>query len=52
MWILCLLIGFIVGSFAGLVLAAWASVESDKKAIDYGMIKLCGAIYRIEKIDV
>ena len=52
MWILWLLLGFMVGCFAGIMFVAWAAVESDKKAVADGVIKLCGKIFALKEIDV
>jgi hypothetical protein len=50
MWIVCLLLGFFVGCLAGLILAAWMAVESDKRAVADGVIKLCGKLYVLTNI--
>lgn len=52
MWIVCLLLGFVVGGFAGFVLVAYAAVESDKKAVADGVIKLCGKLFVLKEIDL
>lgn len=52
MWIVCLLLCFIVGGFAGFAVAAWAAVESDKKAVADGVIKLCGKLFVLKEIDL
>ncbi len=52
MWILWLLLGFLVGCFAGIAFAAWTAVESDKKAVADGVIKLCGKLFVLKELDL
>ena len=52
MLIVWLLIVFIVGVIAGFTLAAYAAVESDKKAVSDGMIKLCGKLFLLKELDL
>lgn len=47
-----LILGLFLGFILGVIFAAWAAVESDKQAVADGVIKLCGVIYKIEKIDI
>ena len=48
--ILILIVGLLVGSFAGFVMAAYGQVRIDKAAIETGVIRLCGELYQVEKV--
>lgn len=52
MWFVWLFLGFIVGVFAGIVFAAYAWVEDNKKAVADGVIKLCGKLFVLKEIDL
>jgi hypothetical protein len=52
MLFLGLLLGFLLGCSAGLMLAAWMSVVSDQKAVADGVIKLCGKLFVLKEIDL
>ena len=41
----------VIGVVVGFYLAAFASVSSDRKAVEHGYIKLDGKIYKLESID-
>lgn len=52
MWFLYVLIGLLFGFVLGIVVAAWCQVETDKKSIETGIIKLCGQFFSLTKIHV
>ena len=50
--ILVVLLGLVAGFFAGVCVAALAQVKSDRQAVSDGVIKLCGSIYKLDKIEM
>lgn len=45
-----LLAGLLLGFLCGFFVAAWCCVHNDKMAVNQGVIKLCGRIFRLEEI--
>lgn len=45
-----LLVGILLGCVLGFFIGAWCSVYNDKMAVEQGVIKLCGRIFRLEEI--
>ena len=52
MWLIMLFVGFLVGVIAGLVWFAWATLETEKKAVADGVIKLDGKVFVLKEIDL
>lgn len=52
MWIVWLFVGFVLGVVVGFLFAAYACVETNKKAVADGVIKLCGKLFALKEIDV
>lgn len=47
-----IILWLVIGFAFGFIVAAYAASEMDKTAVRDGVIKLCGSIYRLEKIDI